>query len=1106
MEWFVFLVVVIVAGFFMSLFALIQGSSRAAEMQHLQAELRSLRSKVSRLESEQHSGAPRPRPADALPPQDAPTQAAPAQAAPVGEAQDPSPPVRQAIPEETPPPLPSAATPKDKEGLKAKVDRERVAEPPSDPTGEGPSPEPGTASAPRPVQEILEAHRESREAPTPSPSSAAARTPNRETSLDWEQWLGIRGAAVVGGIALVLAGLFFVQVAIERGWLGPAARDAIALGLGSLGLLAHLPLRRRGFNALADSVGGAGVVLVYGAAWAAAQLHGLVPTGLALMVMAAGTGTAILLAVRSSAPILIAFALLGGFATPILMDTLDSGPAAFFGYALVLNLGLLAASRIRRWPWLIASCVAGTTVLQSLWILDGRGVNPWAAAGILGVFAAMLAAAAAVTLRALDGEDGQDAARRDIDDPDPFDGALASRLALFSGLLAPAILSSLLVLQPGQSTTIWPGILLHGVLLLAATFASGITRTRLYVVCTAVGAGLANSFWAMRVRAIRGGFGSTEETRLGLEGTWEAWALGALALTTIPLVASRRAADRVGATISGLLALLTGWMVVSIPEQALPGALFPALHGVLLVLGLVGASGERRSRGLGITLALTAGIGLAIQAQAVDDLRVPFDGTITLGVALIAAALAMGGRALLARAPEFARAALVAAPFMIAPSIAALTWAPSALPHTPTALAALLLAGAGAVGIRMTTSDRPMDSWSASALLLMGFAAGPAIQTWSFRGLPLEGWTGSVNLVQVLVPAVALLLPLGLAAGTVLNRRAVGGDGIVDPAGDVAGRWAGAAASLPAIALLAGPSKVARQILDSPFGDVPMLGLVAAMLIVPGLLLARRSVGIAPAGRILGTAALLAAIALARGVAEQPSLVGPTLGAGAIGLLAAWSRDRTGAVLTPVLGIMGAVGLMVATLADGAFDAEPLWLPVQLSVDHGLAAAGLVLGLLAARRMNEDEPARKPLGLALALTLLALGFTWVNAVVFNHFATGDRIRVDFERFQARDLTLSLAWAAYGGALLTAGLLRKAAWLRWMSLAVFLGTIFKVFLHDLGSLEGLPRVGSFLGLAVALMLVSLGYSRVLGAPARDRDGDDVAPDEIGRDTAAEPPGA
>jgi uncharacterized membrane protein len=47
------------------------------------------------------------------------------------------------------------------------------------------------------------------------------------------------------------------------------------------------------------------------------------------------------------------------------------------------------------------------------------------------------------------------------------------------------------------------------------------------------------------------------------------------------------------------------------------------------------------------------------------------------------------------------------------------------------------------------------------------------------------------------------------------------------------------------------------------------------------------------------------------------------------------------------------------------------------------------------------------------------------------------------------------------------------------------TTFKAFLYDLGSLGGLYRVGSLLGLAVSLTLVSLALQRFVLRPAREK---------------------
>jgi hypothetical protein len=124
-------------------------------------------------------------------------------------------------------------------------------------------------------------------------------------------------------------------------------------------------------------------------------------------------------------------------------------------------------------------------------------------------------------------------------------------------------------------------------------------------------------------------------------------------------------------------------------------------------------------------------------------------------------------------------------------------------------------------------------------------------------------------------------------------------------------------------------------------------------------------------------------------------------------------------------------------------------------------------------------------------TLLGLGgalglFVWLNLQVFLYFETEAFLRIEFTHFQARDLTMSIVWILYGLVLLTVGMARNSSGMRWISLAFLILSLGKVFLHDLGDLEGLYRVGSLLGLAMSLLLVSVLYQKFVFP--RERKGD------------------
>ena len=118
------------------------------------------------------------------------------------------------------------------------------------------------------------------QAPTPGPTVARpagaapsfSSIPPGPSRIDWERWLGIRGAAVLGAIALGLAGLLFFRYSIEHGLITPVMRVVFGTITGLGCVAASFPLRQRGYRAASEGVAGAGIVILYAAFWAAHAL------------------------------------------------------------------------------------------------------------------------------------------------------------------------------------------------------------------------------------------------------------------------------------------------------------------------------------------------------------------------------------------------------------------------------------------------------------------------------------------------------------------------------------------------------------------------------------------------------------------------------------------------------------------------------------------------------------------------------------------------------------------------------------------------------------------------------------------------------------------
>jgi hypothetical protein len=113
---------------------------------------------------------------------------------------------------------------------------------------------------------------------------------------------------------------------------------------------------------------------------------------------------------------------------------------------------------------------------------------------------------------------------------------------------------------------------------------------------------------------------------------------------------------------------------------------------------------------------------------------------------------------------------------------------------------------------------------------------------------------------------------------------------------------------------------------------------------------------------------------------------------------------------------------------------------------------------------------------------VVLLFLLLNIQIADFYATGRTVMFQFGASVSQDLTYTIGWLAFGMALLAACIYLGSRAGRIAALALVAITTFKCFLFDLSQLEGLYRVGSFVGLALALALISLALQKfVLARP-------------------------
>jgi hypothetical protein len=203
--------------------------------------------------------------------------------------------------------------------------------------------------------------------------------------------------------------------------------------------------------------------------------------------------------------------------------------------------------------------------------------------------------------------------------------------------------------------------------------------------------------------------------------------------------------------------------------------------------------------------------------------------------------------------------------------------------------------------------------------------------------------------------------------------------------------------------------------------------------------------------------------------------------AAALGSIAARRRTSTAwSTATLAAALLPALLFSLVLLDPNDFHREDNLLLNWTTYHYGLSLAALLLVLRNAA--TQEAPVhsihrrlRRTLTICAGGAATLLAFAWLNLAIINGYSDGNYLDATSTDLN-RDLVLSLAWALYSFTLLALGTRHKLPALRWASLTFLLATIAKVFLSDLSNLQGLQRAGSFLGLAICLILVSLFYQR------------------------------
>lgn len=953
-----------------------------------------------------------------------------------------------------PPPGPPAIPPP----LPAATERPRHATwpPPGQARAEGAPP----AAPPRPP------FRPPAEPPPPAEPAAA---------FDWESLLGIRGAAWLAGITLVIAALLFAKWSIDQGFFSPLVRVILMVVAGTGALVwAEIGLRK-GYQPTADALSGAGIVILYAAWFSAHALHGLIGVTPAFVAMSMVTVVAAVISVRRAALFTAILGVLGGLATPLLLSSGQDRPVGLFSYLALLNLGFLFVARRQRWAVITALALGGTSLLEFGWMAFRLREETLLVA--------------IVSFAVLGGLYLWHTLATEADD-EPANNGLG-----LVGSTIPLLLSVILAGNPRFGDS-WPLVLGNVALLGVAVIATCVTRIRALVVASAITTALACAIWPINLSSTFSDFARTRFEDGGVQFSIThvsglPWAVGP-ALVVIALAVLYNVIGRLFRSPAGdaerpvLSSLGVSGLVVAGGLFLFAVAVLPMTHPptwlILTIFAVLFLVLVERTTVDMAPLVLPAGAVLLgilarewFEVSAVPGVYVAllaFGHLIAVAFAVVAVVRDRRGDE--ADASWWARsdvAVLAAVAVAYLGLHAAIDRVPYSDPGPIFALLGLDLALILLVAIRR--------DWT----ILVPFAA---IAAWfATTNWHVQRFTPEIALVAV-VAEIAIYLTFVVLPFVLLMTKP-------RPWRTSVATWLTSAMIGPAFFVIFRAAWVEAW----GTGSIGVLAVILAAVSVASLAGVSRVFAADPsnpeeAARRLNYLALFAAIALgfvAAAIAMQLDRQWWTIG---------WALEAAavfwvfGLVPHPGLKYFGlllfaAVGVRLLANPE-VLRYEPRGAPIfnWLLYTYGVPVlctfvGGWFLRRSEARRGDDpeydwtmgDRALIVPVVGALGLVLL---FWLINLQIFDFFSAGRYLEIDLSRRLERDLTLSAAWGLYALGLLGLGLWREHKGLRIASLVFLFLTVAKVFLYDLSALTGLYRILSFVGLGVSLIIFSLLYQR------------------------------
>jgi uncharacterized membrane protein len=201
------------------------------------------------------------------------------------------------------------------------------------------------------------------EQPTSLPPTIAAAKDDRSL----ESRIGSQWFNRVGILAVLIGMAWFLKLAIDNHWIGPAGRVIIGLITGAALIAWSERFRSRGFAAFSYSLKALGSGILYLSLWAAYGLFALISSSAAFAAMIVVTAFNGYMCWVQNSELLAMYAIVGGFSTPLLLSNGENHELTLFSYLLLLNVAVLVLVVLRPWSRLLFGAFTGTVLFFLGW-------------------------------------------------------------------------------------------------------------------------------------------------------------------------------------------------------------------------------------------------------------------------------------------------------------------------------------------------------------------------------------------------------------------------------------------------------------------------------------------------------------------------------------------------------------------------------------------------------------------------------------------------------------------------------------------------------------------------------------------------------------------